>query len=288
MPLLCCGPRSAPSRKHPLNLSDYLYDLKPLWAAVLMPPAPLLLLMLIGAGQLRQRRWLGRLLLTLGAVGAWLACTEGAGLWLARRLIDPPPVLGPAEIDALAREQKAAGKIAVFVLGGGARSFVGEYDGPRLNTFSRERLQFGVWLARRIGAPLGFSGGVGTHAIQQQEPEATLAALSAEQDYGFKLRWVESRSRDTRGNARETIALLRAAGITKLLLVTHDLHEPRALKSFRVESYAQTRGEIEVVAAPITWRQEPMTRWLDWAPSSEGFTRVRYATYEWLGQLAGR
>lgn len=271
-----------------MNLPAYLYDLKPFWSVLLMPPAPFLLLSLIGAGQLRQRRLLGRVLLTLGAAGIWLSCTDGAGLWLERQLINPPPVLSRAELDDLAREQKAAGKIAVFVLGGGARPFVAEYDGPRLNAFSRDRLQFGVWLARRIGAPLGFSGGIGTHAIQLQEPEARLAERSAAEDYGLKLRWVEADSRDTRGNAHETIALLKTAGITKLLLVSHDLHQPRALKAFRVESYAQTHGEIEVVAASITWRQEAMTRWQDWVPSNEGFARVRYAVYEALALAAGR
>lgn len=271
-----------------MTLADYLYNLKPLWAAVLMPPAPFLLLLLIGAGQLRERRLFGRLLVTLGAAGIWLSCTDGAGLWLERQLLAPPAVLSREALDDLAREQKASGKIAVFVLGGGARPFVAEYDGPRLNAYSRDRLQFGVWLARRVGAPLGFSGGVGTHAAQQHEPEAKLAERSAADDFGLKLRWVEADSRDTRGNARETIARLKGAGITKLLLVTHDLHQPRALKAFRVESYAQTHGEIEVVAAPITWRQEPMMRWLDWTPSSEGFTRIRYTAYEWLALAAGR
>ena len=66
---------------------------KPVLTALLLPPVPLLLLMLLGAGVLRRRPAWGWLLLLSGAAGIWLGSTTAVGLWLQRQLLQPPDVL---------------------------------------------------------------------------------------------------------------------------------------------------------------------------------------------------
>ncbi len=108
-----------------------------------------------------------------------------------------------------------------------------------------------------------------------------MVARVAREEFGLPLRWAESQSRDTRENAALTLPLLKADGVRKLVLVTHDLHMPRALRAFSGQG-------VEIVAAPVGLRDDAMSEIGDWFPDAEGFGRVRYAIYEWLGYRLGR
>lgn len=264
-------------------LTDLLHALKPALLALLLPPVPLLALVLLGAALLRRHARTGRALMGLGVLSLWLVCTEGLGQWLALDVIHTPPALSLAAIDSLRAEQAANGTVAVLVLGGGVRADVPEYHGPRLADITQERFRYGVWLARRLKAPLGFSGGIGWAARNRQVVEASVAAQTALDEYQQPLTWAEGRSRDTRENAQLSLALLKADGVKTVVLVTHDLHMPRAQQAF-VEAAA---GQMAIVVAPVGLYRDAMTTLLDWAPSGEGLTRVRYATYEWLALKLG-
>jgi uncharacterized SAM-binding protein YcdF (DUF218 family) len=267
-------PTPRPRKSATVNLVALVYELKPYVLPLLLPPGPLLALIVIGAGLLRHHRLVGRAILALGLVGVWLSCSEGAAQWLSRHVLHSPPALEADMLDKL-RARRGEANIAVLVLGGGARSDVPEYDGPSLRPVSLERLRYGVWLARRVG--------IGRSARDLHFTEAALAERTAAEEYRLKLRWAEGRSRDTRENAAFSLALLKADGIKTVLLVTHDLHMPRALQAFQEAA----QGQIEIIAAPVGLRRDAMSSFDDWCPSSEGFARVRYAVYEWLGQRAG-
>jgi uncharacterized SAM-binding protein YcdF (DUF218 family) len=273
-----------------VDLASLLYLFKPFLLLLVLPPVPMLLLILIGAALLRRHQRSGRLLLGLGVLTLWLACTEGAGQWLALHAVHTPPALSPPAIAALRdeiqltkqRHEKAS--VAVLVLGGGTWAWVPEYNGPGLKPLTLERLRFGIWLARQIDAPVAFSGGIGWGAKHQQESEAATAQRSATDEFKQPLIWVEDRSRDTRENAVLSLALLEANGIKKLLLVTDDLHMPRAQRAF-IEA---AKGRLEVITAPVGVRRDAMSAFSDWMPSHGGYARVGYAVYEWLGQKADR
>ena len=262
---------------------DFAHLFKPVLLVLLLPPVPWLLLVIIGAGLLRRHRHAGRALLTLALLGLWLSCTEGAAQWLAQRLLKPPPALSTQAIEALRSESQSRGNVAVLVLGGGARSFVPEYAGPGLKPLSQERLRFGIWLARQVKAPLGFSGGIGWGEGPAAQSEASSAGRIAKQVFGLPLKWAEGRSRDTRENASYSVAMLKADGIKKLLLVTNDLHMPRSLRAFNEAAM----GQIEIIPAPIGAQRDAPTDLQDWCPSNEGIQRMRYAVYEWLASIAG-
>ena len=108
---------------------------------------------------------------------------------------------------------------------------------------------------------------------------------------------------DTRGNAHHAARHLQRHGTRAVILVTHDLHMPRALKHFR-----QAAPGVLIIPAPL--QRLPSEghrssnrigdrlsdrlgdrlddRLGDWLPSVQGSARGHYLVYEILGRLAGR
>lgn len=255
---------------------------KPVLTALVLPPVPLLLLILIGARLILPRRGLGWLFVLIGTVGIWLSACNGVGSLLMQFMVRPPPALSADAIAQLKADVKAHQPLTIVVLGGGRDAFAPEYGRSTLRPRSLERLKYGVWLARETGATLGFSGGVGW-GDRSGPSEAEVAAYVAAKDFGLPLKWTEDDSRDTRENAIRSVALLKQAGVTRAVLVTHGWHMPRALRLFD----AAAGGAIEFIAAPIALA--PLSRGgaVDWVPSAEGFERVRLVLREGLARLAG-
>jgi uncharacterized SAM-binding protein YcdF (DUF218 family) len=254
---------------------------KPVLTALLLPPVPLLLLVLAGARLLLPRRGLGWLLVLLGTLGIWLSACAGIGDLLTRALLHPPPALSGPQIAQLRSDMKTRQAVAIVVLGAGRDGNAPEYGSSNLTSQSLERLHFGLWLGRETGVPVAFSGGVGW-GDTGATTEADVAERIAARDFGLPLKWLEDQSRDTRENALRSVALLKRAGVKRIILVTHGWHMPRALRLF--ESAAA--GEIEILPAPMGLAPIAHGRALDWLPSTEGFARVRQVLREWLGRLA--
>lgn len=262
-----------------LTPDDALYFIKPWLLALLLPPTPGLLVMLAGAFSLR-RRWLGRGLLLTGFAVSWFSCTDGLAGLLQRVLLQPPPALTAAQVLALTDRPGTA----VLVLGGGSLAQVPELGSSAdLNELSLQRLRYGVWLARRLHAPLGFSGGVAPLGEPGRLPEAQLAQRVATEEFGLPLRWAEGSSRNTLENARFSLPLLQAADVKRVVLVTHVMHLPRSLRAFQ----AQAQGGIELIPAGIDYRADGPSSRGDYLPSTSGFKRNRYVWTEWLGLLSG-
>jgi uncharacterized SAM-binding protein YcdF (DUF218 family) len=254
---------------------------KPLLTALLFPPVPFVLLALVAARLLPARRVLGWLLLWLALGGVWLGATGAVASLLTRALLDPPPALTEARI----AELKRAPRTAIVVLGGGRRSPAPEYGVATLKTPGLERLRYGLWLSRRTGLPVAFSGGLAPGS-EPGPTEAEIAAHIAEQEFDRPLRWTENRSRDTRENAIRTVALLAPQGIERIVLVTHAYHLRRALRNFD-RAVAAAGVDLRVVAAPAEALGPLELTLLDWVPSAAGFERVRLTLHESLGLLAG-
>jgi len=263
-----------------MSLSPDYSVFKTLLLVAVLPPVPMLMLAAWGGWRLkRQRRW-GSWLLVLGLVLSGLSATEAVGELLSRAAGQPKP-LGVAEIAAMRSQSHGA----VLVLGGGVRRQAPEYGQGAPNNITAERLAYGVFLARRSGWPLGYSGGIGWTARELKQSEASIVARVAAEDYGLPLRWAEGRSRDTRENAANTLPLLAEAGVKQVVLVTHEEHMRRSLRAF--EAVAAPLG-MQIVAAPVGLIPDGLGSFADWCPSPDGFARVRYVVYEALGRLAGR
>ena len=114
-------------------------------------------------------------------------------------------------------------------------------------------------------------------------PEAQVAARIAANEFGRPLKWIEDGSRDTRENAARSVALLRAAGIRRIVLVTHGWHMPRALRAFE----AAAGSDIRIEAAPMGLARGAETPALTWMPTTQGMALVRNVLRELLGRIAG-
>jgi uncharacterized SAM-binding protein YcdF (DUF218 family) len=260
---------------------------KPVLTALLLPPVPLLLLMLLGATLARRRAVWGWLLLLAGAAGIWLSCTTAVGHGLQRQLLHPYRALGQQDLQQLRtpRRDGAPTAGAIVVLGAGRESYAPEYGAANLSPYSMERLRYGLWLARETDLPVAFSGGTG-HGQAAGPAEAEVAAQIAARDFARPLKWTETESRDTRENAARSVALLRAAGVTRIVLVTHGWHMRRSETAFE-QAIARSGGGMLLVAAPLGLASDDSVGALRWLPSQRGFSDTRRALREYLGLLAG-
>ena len=256
---------------------------KPILAALLLPPVPFLVLMLVGARLILPRRGLGWSVILLAVVGMWLTSTIGLSRIEEHALLNVPPALSSDRIAAIKADTKGKAGIAVVVLGAGVEPFAPEYGVSDLTPASYERLRYGLWLSRETGLPAAFTGGLGW-AQRQSSSEAEVAARIAAQDFGRPLKWTEDQSRDTRENAAYSVPLLRRSGITHIVLVTHGWHMPRARRAFE-EAAAGQGMTIEVAPVGLGSRDElPL---FDWIPTTRGIQRNRNALHEIFGNAFG-
>lgn len=256
---------------------------KPVLTALLLPPVPFLLLMLLGARLLLPRRGLGWLVILLSVAMLWLSSTTGTAQFLSQFVLHPPGALTSVRIKELKADARQPA--AIVVLGGGIQPYAPEYGVSNLSRVSLERLRYGIWLGRETGIPVAFSGGLGWAAPEDVKTEAQVASQIAAQEFGRPLKWLEDRSRDTRENAAFTIALLKPLGIKRLVLVTHGWHMPRALRAF--EEAAGKDSGIEIEAAPMGLARNVESPALTWIPSTHGMTEVRNIVRELYGRIAG-
>lgn len=251
------------------DLALALFWSKKLLAAALLPPLGPLLPIAIGLLLLGRHPRIGRALAWCGVVIALLLMTPASVGWLARGLESSPPVSAAA----LAPAQ------AIVVLGGGKRDHAPEYDGETLNRLTLERVRYAARLARSTGLPLLVTGG----KTSGEQAEAVLMAAALEDEYGVKVRWIEGAARDTRENARFSAALLQAAGVRTIALVTHAAHMPRSRAAFEAAG-------LNVVPAPTVWLSGPDDglALLDFLPNANAAFAGWFAAHEWLGRLAYR
>ena len=246
-----------------------LFWLKKLVSAFMLPPlAPLLL---IALGLLLVQRWR-----RAGLAVAW------TGLAIALLLVLPVTVgwmLDGLETDPPLTATPARRAEAIVIVGGGKRRHAPEYGGETVNRLTLERLRYGARLAHGLRLPVLVSGG----APIGERPEGELMKASLETDFGITPRWVEATSLDTGQNAEFSAPLLKAAGVRRVLLVTHAAHMRRARAEF------EARG-IEVIAAPTAWlgKHDANDQVLSALPSATSAYAGWYAAHEWLGLLALR
>lgn len=249
--------------------------LKPLLASLALPPlAPLILAalgLLLAAG--KRRGGLALAWLSL-AVLALLSC-HGTAVWLAHHAL---PQFAPTTL-----AQLKTGQVQVLVvLGGGVLPNAPEYGQAQPAPQTAARLRYGLWLARQSGLPVAFTGGVGWAAQgTQAASEADVAARVAQQEYGVTLRWLESESRDTAGNARLLAPLLQRDGVQRIALVTDAWHMPRAVAAFE-------QAGLTVTPAPMGFVRPIESALLQWLPSARGLLASQQVLREWLALTVAR
>jgi uncharacterized SAM-binding protein YcdF (DUF218 family) len=225
---------------------------------VLPPNGPLLLVV---AGLALAGRWprLGRRMAIAGMLAVTVLSMPIVGAWMIECLGRTPP------LDV----RKATDAQAIVILGGGVRRYAAEYEGATISGITLARVRYGAQLARRTGLPVLVSGG----AARDLPAEAPLMRKALVDELGVPVRWVEAKSRDTHENAVNSAALLKASGISRVILVGHSFDFPRTRKEFEAAG-------IGVIPAPINIPSTAEVSALDFVPSLGGMQLSYFATYE--------
>lgn len=257
-------------------------DWKPVVSALIQPPASLLLITCLALLLLRRHRAWAVTVISLCCTLLWLLSCTVTAHWLQDHWLRPPPALSSQQLSQLHGGPNQV-PTAIVVLGSGLHKRAPEYgDQPTLTQQGMVRLRYGVWLARQTGLSLAYSGGRGWAQVEGPS-EAETAAQIVRDESGLTMKWLEVDSRDTRENASGMVAVLRAAGLRRIVLVTHASHMPRALRAF-----SEAAGsEIECLPAPVAYATRDDRELLDWLPSSQGFQQVHALLHELIGLLAG-
>ena len=236
--------------------------LRRLFETLILPPASVLLLLLLGTALRRWRPRLGRALQVVGVVWLLLASMPCVGGLLLHSLQTYP---------ALDASRGNQGAQAIVVLSAGADVVAAEYGAPVIGPLTMQRLRYAAILQRRLQLPMLVSGG----APRRDAPTlASMMQWSAKNELGVACRWSEGRSADTGENAQFSAEMLKQDGIAKVLLVTSAWHMPRAIGCFR------TQG-IEVIAAPTGFRGEIFASWTSFVPHWNGLRDTCLAMHEW-------
>jgi len=248
----------------------FLFWMKKTTAAFILPPLLPLLLILIGLLCLWRRRRGGMVLAWAGLIVGLLTSTPA----VVDCLLSPLEPATPLQMDAVKDAQ------AIVVLGGGRVFNAPEYGGgDTVSRLTLERLRYGAKLARATGLPVLVTGGAPAGG---RTPEARLMKAVLEEEFNVPVRWAEDASLDTRQNASNSAAILKEAGVGRVLLVTHAAHMQRAREEF------EARG-VAVIAAPTAWlgrRHDDNP--LPSLPNPNSFYGGWYALHEWLGLIAYR
>lgn len=236
-----------------------IFELRILLRTLILPPACLLILGFVGLILARRHRKLGMALAALALATLWLLATPLIADGL-ERMAAPYP--------ALDLSHRVAAQAIVILGGGGYRRYAPEFGGPAPESALTDRLAYGAYVARRTALPVLVSGN-GMEAVTMQ--------VSLERDFGVQTKWVDEAAKDTYDNAHDSARILRAAGITRLVLITSDTHMERAAQEFEAAG-------LSIVPAPAdVWARREIGS-MRYVPTASGLLRSNAAVYALAGE----
>lgn len=240
--------------------------LRKIIAGFVLPPTGPLLCALLGLVLMRRKPRLGKTL-------AWAGVCSLTALALPVVSVALVNIAGGGEPLDLSRPTTAQ---AIVITGGGVRDHAPEYGGYTLAQLTLERTRYGAHLARQTKLPVLVTGGV----LLKRPTEGGLMRDALQQEFGLPVRWLETKSRNTRENAQFSAAVLLPEGITRILLVTHAFDVRRARLEFEAAGFQVTPAPTG--ARPRTPVPLAVT---DFLPSVGALQSSYYACYELLGLL---
>jgi uncharacterized SAM-binding protein YcdF (DUF218 family) len=238
--------------------------LSPLGTALALGVVALLL------ARLNVQRWAWRLgALAVLWLGVWSLPVASHAL---RGWVEAP-------YPALAVEQLPQAQ-AVVVLGGAIRPAEPGQLWPDMQS-SADRVWHGARLYHAGKAPLVVLTGGSNPALSATSEAEAMRLLLRDMGVPESALLLEERSRNTRQNAAFTAEILKARGISSVLLVTSALHMRRAVALFEAEG---------LVVTPAAADHETRTQLnaVDWLPSADALDGSARAMKELVGRVTGR
>jgi uncharacterized SAM-binding protein YcdF (DUF218 family) len=233
----------------------------------------------------RRPKWRTALIATALAV-LWLGSNRIVAMFLTRSL--EGRYLPSAELRAY--EVRAD---AIVVLGGATRTGVFPRSSSEINE-AGDRLLYAARLYRQGVAPyLLLSGGRARIVETPSVPEAEgMAEILVEIGVPREAIWLETASRNTHENAVQSLAILQAQSVERIVLVTSASHMPRAVAVF-----AQTGLEVIPAATDFQVVQEdwafytrlnPLVQLNNLLPRAADLERTTRALKEYVGMVMYR
>ena len=233
--------------------------LKTLLNGVMLPPSGSLLLAIAGVFLIKSRPRLARACLIVGLGSLWLLATP----------VVSDALTGLSEYYPALNIQAAAGAQAIVILGGGGqRAFAPEYGGPAADPFLLERLSYGAYLARKTGLPVLVTGN-GIEAVAMRD--------TLQRNFGIEPRWIDDKAYDTFENARNSVQLLKADGVQRIVLVTRASHMRRSVAEFSADG-------VDVAPAPVGLLAPRNRGIMGYVPNADALQLACAALHELLGE----
>lgn len=232
-------------------------------SAFLLPPLNLILLGAIGILLLRSRPGLGKRLLVATLVLLYLLSTPLVADSLLQELETP------SDRNVLYNAQ------AIVVLGGGTYYGAPEYGNHTVGRFTLERVRYAAQLHRITGKPILATGGapLGTDFSEAAQMRALL-----EKEFQVPVKWIEGAAGNTHENAYNSFAILKRDGVSRIALVTHAWHMPRAEREFE-------QAGFEVMPAATAYTTRYKTDIFAFIPTAGALQRSSLFFHEVIGML---
>jgi uncharacterized SAM-binding protein YcdF (DUF218 family) len=236
-----------------------MFTLKKIAAALVLPPAGLILLALGGLWLSRRHPRAGRSIAFLALVALFaLSLPPVADALMAG--LELPPI---TEADLKRAD-------AIVILGAGTYHDAPEYGGDSLRGAALVRLRYGAALQRRTKLPILVTGG----SPFGGRPEGELMKEVLERDFQASVQWIESASRDTAENARFSAPMLKSGNVSRIVLVSHVWHLRRATPLFRAQG-------LEVFPAGTSYATPAPAALASLLPSAVALEASCRALLEW-------
>lgn len=237
---------------------------------LVLPPGLLAATGLLGLACRPFARWLGNLLIVLAILATWGLSTP----WLAATLAAPLEAHAPLDLAG----QDWRGLEAIVVLGGGTYVDAPEYGASdEVSRLTLERLRHAARVHRHSGLGVAVVGG---SPLDREDAEAVNMARTLQSDFRVPVRWLEIGSRNTAENATGSAA---AFPFRRIVLVTHAMHMPRAVRAFVAAGFTVTPAPLGFYARAGAGEGEAAWTAGDLLPSIDALAASHYAIYEYVG-----
>jgi len=238
---------------------------------LILPPGILLLTIALGLLLLKRKPRSGYALSWAALLTLYLLSTPAVSLSLIGSLENNWP--------ALSRQQLVQPSAqAIVVLAGGRKSNAPEYEADTVSSISLSRTRYAAWLHHHTQLPVIASGGVVMSSGKKSE--AALIANVLRHEFNVPYVLAESTSQTTRENALHIRKILENQQITRIYLVTHAFHMPRAISVFAATG-------IQAIPAPtaFTIPADGIPLLTNYLPQASALQTSYLALHEYAGML---
>lgn len=248
-----------------------VYNFSHIIQCFILPPGINIVLMVVGVLSFLYSRVIGIILIALSVITLCLLSTPVIAQQLINILQNQYPRL---RINGETSRHQAA----MIVLGGGDEISPAFHDGYQLSSATEFRLRYAVFLYHKTHMPIIVSGGT----LYKSSPSgAELMQKELKNYFHIFASWEETRSLDTKDEAKYLMPILEKYKIKTAYLITNAFHMPRAMYAFNSAAYHEN---IKFIAAPMGYSMnQPNQGIFNYLPSIDALENSNTALHEFFG-----